>query len=239
MGTTGFPKRLHLKKVISPWKDDCGRRRIHILLAMLSGTRVQDLEYQLLEDGYLELTYSWPAEMFFAWRLLTHSRFVNEANGVFTDKPYYTRRMKWQAVQEVLDRGMGGEKVFKSTITIKLPASNYQFTPPDISGHHEITLANLEKDPDAPPKTSILCLFDLVAKDDKEHQKLSRRPIYDDDDAFEFQVIRDQLSTVRSCSAVASYVVISIALADVYAKKNVQFCSQIDFVHQSYKLQTM
>lgn len=181
MDSTGFPTRLNLKKVISHWKDDCGRSRMHILLSMLSGTRVQDLKYQLLEDGYLELTYSWPAEMFFAWRLLTHKRFVTVDN---THAPYYTsKHPKWQAVQEVLNGGMGAKKVFTSKITIKLPSSNYVFTPTEISGHAEMTLANIEKD--FIPKTSILCLFDLVAKNNTEHQHWSLRAEQRDDEAFE------------------------------------------------------
>lgn len=117
------------------------------------------------------------AEQYFSpERIFNHSRFSGF---------YSHQHPKWISLKKVLDRGMGNNNVFKSTIRIKLPYSDCDFTAERTSGHKPVTLINDEvknaKGKIVHQLTTIILVFDIMANKMNTGQRYSERTDFDDD----------------------------------------------------------
>ena len=115
------------------------------------------------------MVVKWPAEMYFAQRILTHSRFHGH---------YNKNHPKWIALQKVIDEGMGEGTMLKSTMIIPLPGSGFEFADPGHIGHENVTIIN-NTHPETRAKTSIFCIINLWKQN--KGQQFSQREMMDDD----------------------------------------------------------
>ena len=168
-----FPRNLCLESKVSEWYDKYGHKRSHVFCAGYSGMTEEDIEdVEVINNGSaLKFILKWPAEMFFANRILTHTRFGNHYNQLHP---------KWIALQKKMNEGMGKEKDFKSTVIIKLRGSDFVFTDEAHSGHPSRIVINHTQD--TPQKTPVICFFDLCQENkNNSHHNFSERAMLSDD----------------------------------------------------------
>ena len=108
-----FPRNLCFEHKVSKWLDWDAITRSHVFCVGYSGMTADDIkDEEVINNGSaLKFTVVWPAEMFFASRILSHSRFCGHYNKMHP---------KWIALQKKMDEGMGAGKVFESTVIIKI-----------------------------------------------------------------------------------------------------------------------
>lgn len=174
---------IRLPNLISCWQDELLNDRAHVLVAMPSGTRPEDvISTEVKENGSsLEIVWKWPNEMFDAQRIFSHSRFGNAINSAHP---------KYIALQQAMHDMKGPREKVTAKLTITLPRSGFALTDPSVSGHKEIMYIDVphfipgpngEKVPDSSnTKNTILFLYDLVVKSNK-----NPRPLYADNFAVD------------------------------------------------------
>lgn len=165
------PFEIRLPHLISTWTDKNHNERAHVVIAMPSGTRAEDVVSLQVSNGgtSLDIVWNWPSEMTKfedPMRIFTHGRF----------KSISSNHPKYIALGSQMKKMRGGNEWVTAKLSIKLPRSDFELTDPSISGHDAVTYIDLPHANDSTnTKNTFLFMYDLVVKNK------SVRPVYNDD----------------------------------------------------------
>ncbi len=148
--------------VVLSWVDEKQNNRVHVVIAMPSGTHLlKKAEVVHTNSGpYLSAFWHWPQIMLDPVRIFAHFCFKGtiQANHPKVIAFVGEKDKIWAAADKVA----GNDGRPTSEMIVKLPPDKYQYTPEEISGHPSVNLFLHSFDTNGGLHTTIFCLFDLM-----------------------------------------------------------------------------
>ena len=166
-----------LPHVVSSWVDENQNDRIHVFIAMPSGTQLlKKTEITSTDSGpCLNVIWQWPQIMLDPTKVCAHSRFKGT---IQVSHPkviaFVTETDKIRA--EVDKKTSDGVCTLEMIVNLP-PGAEYQYTPESISGHPVVDVFAVAHHTDNTVNTHtiIFCLFDLMVKISDDGKRFSTK----------------------------------------------------------------